>query len=570
MSQLNKTTTELCNELLSEDDIYYYHKTFERHLNDLERLDKNNYRFNEKLGKAYILLLESFRHYKGSDFAGKHFILSPWQDAAIRIAMGWEKKVKDISTGKDIWVRRFNTLLFVVARKAGKTLLSAGLSWCDTILRPEPFNEIACSATSRDQARIAWEAFREMGNAHPDLKRKMKVVHNLITYKPDGSTIFPVSKDGKRLDGKNLGIIICDEYAAHPDSSLFDVLKSSQGARRQPLSIIISTAGHDLGSPLIFEIEHAKNIFDGSLNDENYFAFCAIPDKEEKFTLEALKAANPNMGVSVSQEYLVAKMQEAKGRPDRVAEYLTKHENRFLNGAEEFIPLEDVRKCIVSEDEFNKILQSEKIKKYFIGLDFSVSDDWSAVTEMILLENGKMMVKCIAFIPEFQFAERAKTLRAPLDLWKDKGLLRVTKGKTINQNDIFEYVKDLLDKNGEIGDCDPMVTYDPYRAKVFISRLEEELGFMNSVSVYQGYRHSTEPLAILLMKIKSHEMILNENDALFWQFSNLEVVFDTYGNMKIEKSNRYKKIDNVAALMNTIFGAIPFIEEDGSSEVIWI
>lgn len=555
-------TKAICVELLKEKKQHYYHKTFQRHLDDVERFkDSKEMRFNDRIAEVYIMVMESFKHFKGSEFAGQHFTMEKWQLAVIGIVAGWEHKNVH---GK--WVRRFHTGLFYMARKNGKTFIGAGLALADMLIRPEPQGEIVALATKREQAKIAWDGVRSMIMAHDDLKSEFHKVGLKLTSKMDETTITTLGRDSSSEDGANYSFAIVDEYHAHPNSDLLDVVKSSMGARKQPFVMIVTTAGFNMGSPLVSEVDHSRDILDGNITDDGYFAFICEPEKDsDPFSIEALRASNPNMGVSISAEYLMQEAQTAKTRPDKLVPYLTKHLNIFTNQAEIFLPIDEWKKCSSLEHTIPDL--SEAIYAS-IGTDLSVSDDWTAVSTTYLFADNTFYTTTKLFIPDHNMRIRAKELKIPLEAWVKQEYVTVTKGSTINQGEVYEYIVSQVEACSEM-DIDVTHGYDPYKAKWIVAHLENEASFDNNESIPQGFRTMTEPLNLLLTLVKGHNIIYQDNPALNWMASNLAIIFDSYGNMKPDKSERNRKIDGIASLLNTLCVLIPHMQEEVSESTVY-
>ncbi len=506
--------------------------------------------------------MESFKHFKGSDFAGQNFKMEKWQQAIVGISMGWERL-----NNRGEWVRRFNTGNFFMARKNGKTFISAGLALADMMIRSEPQGEIVCVATKRDQAKIAWNGIYSMIKAHNDLKKKFKKVGNSLTFTNDDTTITTLGRDSNTEDGANFSFAIIDELHAHATSEMTDVVRSSMGARKQPFTLIISTAGFDLGSPLLSEVEHARDILNGIIEDETYFAFICEPNLEmDPFSEDAWKAANPNYGVSVSKEYLQNESDSAAQRPDRLVNYLTKHLNKFVNASEVFLPIDDWKAC----SSIGKTIDISKAIYASIGSDLSIIDDWTAISTTYLFEDNSIYTKTKFFIPDVDTQEKGRELRIPLDEWIEKDYVVKTKGNTINQNEVYKYIIAEL-KAISLLNINVIHGYDPFKAKWIVSKLENEFNFTQNESVSQGFKTLTEPLNMLLTYVKSNNITYEFNPVLNWMASNISIVFDSYGNIKPEKSDRYKKIDGIASLLNTLYILIPHLnEQEDSSEVYWL
>ena len=551
------STTTLCHRLLqSPIKDYSYAKTFQRHLNDLQYLDPAKYRFNPTKADAYVEILQTFRHSKGAK-AGQPLLLEDWQKASIGIAMGWEKL-----NANNRWVRRFNTLLFFMARKQGKSLLSAGLALTDSLIRSQKGAEIAMIATKADQAKLVWNEIDQMTRTHKDLKKYYHRANNTIYSKLDNGRIFPLGRDSKTLDGLNLSIIVADEVHAMASSELLDVCKSSQGAREQPLTIMISTAGFNLASPLIPELDHARQVLNGTIKDEDYFAFLAEPNPEDDpYSIDTLRKANPNLGVSVSEEFLLKEAQNAQQRPELRINYLTKYLNRFVNSSEEFISIEDWKACTLKEP-----YRTDNPKAILIGCDLSVNDDLTAIVTGFLDFEDNLYIETEVFLPEERIDELEKKFRAPLREWAKTGHLSTTHGSVIDYDEIYQNLAKKVQTYPEAE-----IYYDAFKFKSIKSALENKLGFSQAYPVNQGFLTLNEPLALMSTYIRTHRLRHLNNPVMNWCVSNTKVQRDSYGNMKIDKSDRYRKIDPVAALGNIFYGLIPKTkEEEGISEIVYI
>jgi len=528
---MESNTLNLCHKLIEANKDYQYTKTFTRHLKDLDTLDKEVFRFNDKMADMYILILQTFVHSKGI-LANQPIKLEDWQKASIGIAFGWE-----IKNSKGKWVRRFNTVLYYMARKQGKSLLSAALAITDSLIRPQHGSEIAMIATKADQAKLVWEEINKMTRKHPELKNYYRQVGNKIHSKMDEGTIYFLGRDSKTLDGLNISIVVADEVHAMGNSDLIDVCKSSQGAREQPLRIYISTAGFNLASPLVPELEHSRKVLDGTIVDERYFAFLAEPNAgDEPYSLDTLRKSNPNINVSVDEEFLLGEMD--------------KYLNIFVNASEEFINIKDWKRCSV---DTRPNIDFSEIKSILIGADLSVNDDLTAIITAYVTYEDTMY----------------KKFRAPLVEWVREGHLRTTKGQTIDYNEIYDVIVSKIDEASKEG-VEVEVYYDAFKFRAIKSRLENELSFMEAFPVPQGYLTLSEPLSLLSNYIRTEKLTHLNNPVMNWNVSNVAVTRDSYGNQKIDKSNQYRKIDGVAALGNIFVGLLPKLsKEETSNEIYW-
>ncbi|MDS1371039.1 terminase large subunit [Aliarcobacter butzleri] len=525
--------------MIFEDKEYfpYYEKTFERHQKDLERVKNKtalHLRFNKKLGLAYIKIIEQLKHYKG-ELAGQTIKLEPWQKKMICIAFGWQKL-----SSKGKWVRRFNTIFIFIPRKNGKTLLVSAISIADSIILGEVGGEVVIFATKNKQAKLAWTGVEKMIEAHKELKDKSKSGYGVITLTQNDTSFSTLGRDSDTEDGLNVSLGIADEYHAHPDNSLYDVVESSQGARVQPLMLSITTAGFALSSPAYLMYIYAKNILEERIEDDNFFAFIAEPDKDDDPFIESTWIkANPNYGVSVSKDYMERKAKEAIERPETKNNFLVKNLNKWSNTAEEFIPYQDWLDCS-NPDKFDTL--PKDIKKV-IGIDLSITDDFSSRAD-IYEYNNEYFIDIDFYIPKDTIFERERTLKVPLSSWVEQGYITATPGKTVDYDFIYDDMSKTIDKT-------LANVYDPYKAKHLIKKLEED-GFEDNIPLRQGFLSISSPTKFLLVLVKTKRLNHKNNPVLNWMISNLSIVRDQNDNIKPDKSDRNRKIDGVAAIINAL------------------
>jgi len=506
----------------------YYETAFDRHYEDLKKA-KSHLRFNEKLGKRYITIIESLQHYKG-ELAGKELKLEMWQKKLILIAFGWERLS---SEGK--WIRRFSTVFIFIPRKNGKTILASGIAIADMIIRGETGGEVVIFATKRDQAKLAWTGCDKMIHKHKELKSYSKTAYSKIQFSKNDTTITTLGRDSDTEDGLNVSIGIADEYHAHPDNSLWEVVESSQGARQQPLMLAITTAGTNTASPAYYMYEYAKKILSGAINNDNFFAFVSEPDeKDDPFKEETWIKANPNYGISVKRDYMRKVSKEAEDRPELKNNFLVKNLNVWTNQAESFISFEKWKRSAGELPEFDN---------FVLGIDASLRDDFTALVKVKKVKDI-YYVKPRFYIPEiYATKERERELNAPLLAWISEGHIEVIPQSEIDSR----YLKrDILTDIGII----EAIPYDPHRMRKLVIELEEE-GYENCMPISQNYTIAA-PTNHLMRQINEGKVIHDNNPVMNWMISNMTIKSDINGNIRPQKSDPNRKIDGVAALINTM------------------
>ena len=559
---INLDITEMCKDILSDTNKahYAYMETFRRHVWEVENIQTDKVRFSNKKALPYLAIIEMFKHYKGS-LAGTHLVLEDWQLAIFGIMTGWE-----VQEDEGIWVRRFRDATMFVARKNGKSILASAFALAIDIIDGEKQNDIYFASTKRDQSKIRWlGAHHLIQSCPPDIRSMYKKTINRITKK-DGGVMEYLGRDSNTLDGLNANVLVMDEYAANPTSEVYDVIKSSMGSRRQPISIVITTANYFLACPFVTMLDNGKEVMKNykDLRDIGFrsFYFLCYPDEGvDPYSDEALAMANPNAGVSVSWSFLREAAKTAKQYAEKRPEFFIKHVNIFQATSTIFLKEESIKKAMVPKEQFKAIDKTQALRK-IVGLDLSISDDFTAIADVYVMENGrqsqtgtlsnKLYVDIQTYIPEDGIKERSKKLRAPLQAWADKGHLNLVKGGIINMDYIYSIIKDKIEGAASVG-MPITLAYDPYASQHIVSRLDAELNFNKLgeevFKVSQGYTLSESNVAIR-NGLDLGDIVILDNPVVRWMFSNVEMQEDDYGRVKFVKKSddASKKIDAFAAL----------------------
>lgn len=531
----------------------YERLCWERHERDLarQRTDEFPFWFDETAGDRVVQFIERYcRHHKG-EWAGQPLLLEDWQKRWIRIAFGW-KRVADNT-------RRFRTAYVEIPRKNGKSELAGGLALYLQLADGEPGAEIYASATKQDQARIVWSTSAAMVRASPTLRKYAKVFRNSIEGVANGSTFKPLGADSNTLDGLNPHGNIVDELHAHRDRGVWDVLDTAMGARRQPMTIAITTAGTYSAESIGWQQhEHATKVLDGVLEDEEFFAFVAtIDDDVDPFSEEAHAQANPNYGVSVKPDYLAKQAQKAQQQPSFVNTYLRLHLNVWTQQLVRWLPIEKWNAC---EPELQRMSPSEiraaalkreealRGRACFAGLDLASKLDLAALV-LVFLDGDTLDLVCRFYLPEETCEMHEREGRKHYAGWAREGWLTLTPGATIDYEWIKRDIRQLA-KSYKIQE----IAFDPWAATQIANDLGAE-GFV-MVETRQGYKTLSEPSKRFEAAVATRSVRHAGNPVLRFCVSNAAVKTDEAGNIKPDKAKASDKIDGVVAAVMGLSRAI--------------
>nr|DAY94804.1 MAG TPA: Large Terminase [Caudoviricetes sp.] len=527
MAAVKKYPAELYAEQVRSGEILvceYVRLAVERYYADLDRaLDKGWY-FDKKAAMRAIHFIEKLKHTKG-EWAGQRFRLELWQQFVLWNIFGWKN-----ADG----TRRFRYAYIEIARKNGKTALSAGIGLYMLFADGESRPEVYSAATVKDQAKICFSDAVEIVKA-TDLKNYLTPYRNSIVYELKGGTMKPLSSDYGTHDGLNPSCGIIDEFHAHKDSGMFDVIKSAFGARRQPLMFIITTAGFDKSGVCYAYRENVIKVLRGVNEDDSLFGIIyTLDDKSEWDDPKMWIKANPNLGVSLSADYLADQVKDAKNRPEAVRNVMTKNVDLWVDAERTWI-LDDVwQKCIGTTDPADL-----KGCACWGGLDLSNVSD---ITAYVLLfhENDRFQLLPHFWIPEEKMLEKIRKENINYDKWVAEGYVTVTPGNVID----YDFVKtDIL---RIVADYDLRTSaYDRWNSSQTIIDLQNEGMECNPFG--QGYGSMSAPTKEFEKLVLTGKIEHFGNPVLRWMLASTLVKTDPAGNIKPDKEKSTQKIDGIVA-----------------------
>ena len=496
----------------------------ERYYADLDRaLDEGRY-FDKKAAMRAIHFIEKLKHTKG-EWAGQRFRLEPWQQFVLWNIFGWKN-----ADG----TRRFRYAYIEIARKNGKTALSAGIGLYMLFADGESRPDVYSAATVKDQAKICFSDAVEIVKA-TDLKNYLTPYRNSIVYELKGGTMKPLSSDYGTHDGLNPSCGIIDEFHAHKDSGMFDVIKSAFGARRQPLMFVITTAGFNKSGACYAYRENVIKVLRGVNEDDSLFGIIyTLDDKSEWDDPKMWIKANPNLGVSLSADYLADQVKDAKNRPEAVRNVMTKNVDLWVDAERTWILDDAWQKCIGTTAPADL-----KGCACWGGLDLSNVSD---ITAYVLLfhENDRFQLLPHFWIPEEKMREKIRKENINYDKWVAEGYVTVTPGNVID----YDFVKaDIL---RIVADYDLRTSaYDRWNSSQTIIDLQNEGMECNPFG--QGYGSMSAPTKEFEKLVLTGKIEHFGNPVLRWMLASTLVKTDPAGNIKPDKEKSTQKIDGIVA-----------------------
>lgn len=490
--------------------------------------------------------VQSFvRHVKGP-LAGELISLEEWEMFIFANMYGWYHENE-----KGNIVRVIREAYVQVPKKNGKTIIAAGALLYAMYGEGERGADCYCAATDYEQAQNAAEPIAQaIENSKPLSKGTQiyKGINGTVSgamyrYAIDGITYqnkFKVlTKNTKGLEGKNPYFVLNDELHAQENMDMYDNLKSAQISREQPMMLNISTAGKGSSSVGMRVYKYAKSVLKED-EDDSLFVYIAEPNKGYDWMDRKVWAmVNPNIGISVTMEQLEIEFKKAQQSAHSKAEFLSKHLNVFVNGAENYFEREQIEHVLV-EDLGN--LDGEMC---YIGLDLSKVNDLTCVNLNFPTfdDEGKALlkVKQMYFIPSENLDFREKEDNVPYSDLVERGFVTLCDGKMIDQDMVLEYITECMN----LYDVQ-QINYDPAMSQKLIEKCEN-LGLdCIVVNQYPNVMNAMIDDAELL--IYEHKLI-TDNPLFLYCALNMVVITNINGMKGPSKRQSKKKIDGFVAFL---------------------
>jgi len=504
----------------------------QRFLNYLE--DKQwEYEFFSEYVEHVLRFVQILKHTKGPD-AGKPILLEPFQILLLCAIYGFRNK-------KDHSKRMTTDVIVFIPRKAGKSTLTAAISLYE-LLFGEAGAEVFTLATNREQASIVFDAARGMIENMP---REAQGWFNASKYHigkaGDSQTMFKaLSRDNKKTgDGKNASCGIIDEAAQIVDRNSIEVIHSGMVARKNPLRIYITTASFTKETKFYEDMQMVESMLRGEAPDNpHWFGLLYGLDPQDDWRDSSTwHKANPMHGISVYQDAIAERCEQAKLKPAALNEFLCKTLNVYVSANSAWIDRQYWDDSIGEKPK-------EEPQAVFIGFDLAATRDLNAVCTLFRYEDESYYAEFKFFLPEDGLSIVPTHYRGIFDQAIQTGLLQITQGNVMDDREISDYIKMQAELYNikEVG-------YDAYNAASLIARLHDSSIPVKKVG--QGMAVLSNPSKQTEKLIMSHSIRHNGNSFLGWQLSNCEVYEDVNGNIKVRKNEADKsaKVDGIVALI---------------------
>lgn len=502
----------------------------------LDDINSQDFYFDDRKYKTLTTFIGVLKHYS-SGAAGTQFVLEPWEDFIICNIFCLYRV--------DTHRRKYKTAHISVSRKNGKTTLAAVLGLFAMIADGEPAASVIMAANSREQGHIDFDAASAFARQLDPKKKSLKVLRNEIKFEKNNANLKVISADASTGDGLNPSMVILDELHEAPDSKLYDVLRSGQGFREQPLMLSITTAGFRLGGFCNQLEDYCKEVLSGIKMDDTLFSLLYTLDDGDDWTDDRnYVKANPNLGVTVKTDWLLEQVNQARNTPSLEVGVKTKNLNMWVSSSNVWIPEHNVRKCLRKVDMSDFIGKNNYL--CYIGLDLAAVSDLTALSFLFIdPENEEYYYKNFYYLPKS--ALEGKYNSELYKMWSAKGYLTLTDTPTTDYNFIktqILYWYNHLDVQG--------IFYDAWNSVQLVNDLINE--GMPMVAYSQSIGHFSRPTKEYERLVLSEKVILDDNPINRFCHDNVELKVDMNGNCKPIGDHNAKKIDGVIAQLTALGG----------------
>lgn len=501
----------------------------------VEGLENQSFFFDQKKANKAIRFIENFCHHcEGRDDLLK---LEVWQKAAVCVIFG--------VVGAD-GLRQFREIVIIIARKNGKSLFAAAIIAYCVFCDGEYGAKIFCVAPKLDQADIVYSAFWQTIQKEPELRSMIKPRKSDYYVASTNSSVKKIAFNAKKADGFNPHLTVCDEIASWPgDKGLkqYEVMKSALGARKQPLILSISTSGYENEGIYDELMKRCTRFLLGNSRERRLAALLYMIDDIQKWNdLEELKKSNPNLGVSVSADYLLEEIAVAEGSLSKKAEFLTKYCCIKQNSSQAWLSEAAVKKCS------GEALTLEDFRGCYCvgGIDLSKTTDLTAAV-IVIEKEEKLYIFARFWLPSEKIEEATARDDLPYQAYIQRGILFASGENFVNYKDCFAWFQTLVEEYEIL----PLkVGYDRYCASYLVQDMEN-YGF-HMDDVYQGFNLSpviqeAEGL------IKNGDVCIGDNDLMKIHLLDMAVKTDAEsGKRRPVKLGNGVHIDGGAALLDAL------------------
>ena len=503
-------------------------------------------KFYPRRAADYCRFIEThIRLSRGDGCMGNLIELMEWQTRFVGWLFGWLREVKP-----GVYRRRYDTAFVYIPKKNGKSEFTSAIATTLFLADPERDKKVYCAANVKEQAALVFNSANyQVCNSGIDparLKGTRDISRKRIIDTATNSLLTAISRDARNTEGVEPSMAVVDELHVFPDAMLIDVLRKGMITRDEPLLVMLTTAAHQGDNVCNAELDYARRVRDGALNDPRYLPVIFEPGPHDNWKDPAVwRKVNPGLGTTIRLDRFEAEFRRALDNPRAELEFKRLNLNLQSKSEEQWVDIADWDACIDPDLTPEDLLG----QPCTMGLDLSATRD---LTALVLYFPKQHAVLADFFVPKDTAAQRDDYL-----IWAKEGRLTIAGDAAISETEIRARIRQLAGgwddktKQRTAGLYDVRaIAYDPWRMSVLSEQLSAEDG-LNLVKWRQGYVTMSEPTARVEAEIAEHKLTHFGNPVLRWMITNAVAKTDPRGNTMLvkENPNSRRKIDGLIAMI---------------------
>lgn len=506
----------------------------------IQDLDDPRYKYENDEAYMRIEFMENLCLQNKKPFYMKPMQLLLWQKAFIEVLYSFKKYSDEL----DRWIRRFQDVILLIARKNGKTTLMAADGHTDLRIG-DGGQDIVCASNDDKQASLLWNEIdgmrKRIDPANRFTHKNMSEIRNVGT----DTKIFKLSSKTQNKDGRNIDKTYFDESHDADNDEIAAACQKSMSVKDEPLFINLTTEGFVNDGYLDNKLIYARKVLNDEIDDDTFLPWLYTQDSEQEVwdNEQSWYKSNPSLGVIKKWSYLRGEVAKSKVDISTRMHTLCKDFNIKQNNAQAWLMREDY-------DYYTEVFDLENFRGAMClgAIDLSATTDLSNAKILLMKPDDKTKyVYSHYWIPESKLDDSDdKEAGAKYVEWAKQGILTIHEGNEIDISQIADWFYSLYkDYNLKLYKCG----YDQRYAKAFLDRMDD-YGFECEMIVQNRFVLSS-PMKLVEADLKSQMINYNQNEMDKWCLGNAAMEMDNLGNVMCVKVNkqRSKRIDGAVTLI---------------------